>query len=223
MNIVENLIKAEKIASLLFDEITKNDFLIAGKTEQQLSDELCEIAHSKYGIEKHWHKRLVRSGANTLFPYYAELPNLTIEKDDIIFFDFGPLIDKWEADFGRSFVLGNDPLKHKLKQDIEEAWYRTKDWFDGQTSVSGAELYQYAFNLAKEYNWEFGGEIAGHLIGEFPHEKVEKGNYNLYIHPENHNDMRLLDKNEKQRHWILEIHFIDREKQIGGFFEQLLC
>jgi hypothetical protein len=24
------------------------------------------------------------------------------------------------------------------------------------------------------------------------------------------------------RHWILEIHFVDRERQIGGFFEELL-
>jgi hypothetical protein len=24
------------------------------------------------------------------------------------------------------------------------------------------------------------------------------------------------------RHWILEIHFVDRARQIGGFFEELL-
>jgi Xaa-Pro dipeptidase len=24
------------------------------------------------------------------------------------------------------------------------------------------------------------------------------------------------------RHWILEIHFVDRDLQIGGFFEELL-
>jgi len=30
------------------------------------------------------------------------------------------------------------------------------------------------------------------------------------------------DKNGGLRHWILEIHFIDQKKKIGGFFEQLL-
>ena len=30
------------------------------------------------------------------------------------------------------------------------------------------------------------------------------------------------DKKGKIRNWILEIHFVDRKKQIGGFFEQLL-
>jgi hypothetical protein len=31
-----------------------------------------------------------------------------------------------------------------------------------------------------------------------------------------------LDANGNKRDWILKIHFIDAEKQIGGFFEQLL-
>jgi len=42
------------------------------------------------------------------------------------------------------------------------------------------------------------------------------------VHPENHNDMFLPDARGNKREWILEIHFVDREKKIGGFFEQLL-
>jgi len=34
--------------------------------------------------------------------------------------------------------------------------------------------------------------------------------------------MFLPDKNGVKREWILEIHFIDADKKIGGFFEQLL-
>jgi hypothetical protein len=30
------------------------------------------------------------------------------------------------------------------------------------------------------------------------------------------------DASGNKRHWILELHFVDREKQIGSFFEQLL-
>jgi len=33
--------------------------------------------------------------------------------------------------------------------------------------------------------------------------------------------MRSPDKNGRPRHWILEIHFVDREHQIGGFHEEL--
>ncbi len=31
--------------------------------------------------------------------------------------------------------------------------------------------------------------------------------------------MRSLDEEGQKRHWILEIHFVDRERQIGGFYE----
>ena len=31
------------------------------------------------------------------------------------------------------------------------------------------------------------------------------------------------DTKGKVRNWILEIHFVNRKKQIGGFFEQLLA
>ena len=75
---------------------------------------------------------------------------------------------------------------------------------------------------AKKYGWDFGGEIAGHLIGHFPHEKLDKEDKTNYVHPNNNVNMFDLDKNGNERDWILEIHFIDKEKEIGGFFEQLL-
>jgi hypothetical protein len=34
--------------------------------------------------------------------------------------------------------------------------------------------------------------------------------------------MRSTDESGRIRHWILEIHFVDRERRIGGLFEELL-
>jgi len=34
--------------------------------------------------------------------------------------------------------------------------------------------------------------------------------------------MRGVDEFGQMRHWILEIHFVDRAKEIGGFYEELL-
>lgn len=34
--------------------------------------------------------------------------------------------------------------------------------------------------------------------------------------------MRAPDQNGHPRDWILEIHFVDRKLEIGGFMEQLL-
>ncbi len=79
------------------------------------------------------------------------------------------------------------------------------------------------FEKANEYGWTFGGEIARHIVGEFPHEQpLDPKSLELDIHPANDNDMFLLDANGDKRHWILELQFIDKEKKIGGYFEQLL-
>ncbi len=44
----------------------------------------------------------------------------------------------------------------------------------------------------------------------------------LYVHPKNHSQMRMLGASGRKRHWILEIHFVDRAREIGGFYEELL-
>ncbi|MFK7951439.1 MAG: M24 family metallopeptidase [Ekhidna sp.] len=216
------LVEAEKVAVELFELAQSSGLIKAGKTEKELNVELFELAKEHFNIEKHWHKRIVRSGVNTLLPYRDNPSNLTIREDDILFFDFGPILEDWEADLGRTYVIGNDPVKIKLKEDIESAWHETKEWFHQQKDITGATLFQYAVEKAKEYGWEFGGPIAGHIIGEFPHEELDPEMYDLYVHPENHKSMMTPDENGNQRDWILEIHFVDREKEIGGFFEQLL-
>lgn len=214
--------EAEQKAAELFSAAEERNLIVAGKSERELNEEIFALANELFGIEKYWHKRIIRCGPNTLKPYDENPPDLVIQENDILFFDFGPIFEDWEADLGRTYVIGNDPVKHKLKNDIEHGWHTAKEWFGRQTSLTGAEYFNYVTELAKSYGWEYGGEIAGHLIGHFPHEKLEKGNYRLYVHPENHTDMFLPDANGNKRHWILEIHFVDREKQIGGFFEQLL-
>ncbi len=221
-SIKSNLIKAEKIAIQLFDEIESRNLISAGKDEKTLNKEIFVLAKELFGIEKHWHKRIIRAGENTLHPYKENPPNKVIQDNDILFFDFGPIIENWEADLGRTYVIGNDPTKLKLKTDIEKAWQETKTWFDKQTKLKASELFTFAKNKAIDYGWEFGGDIAGHLIGEFPHEQLEPKNHPLYIHPENHNDMFELDKNGNRRNWILELHFIDKSNKIGSFYEQLL-
>ncbi len=70
--------------------------------------------------------------------------------------------------------------------------------------------------------WEYGGTIAGHLVGEFPHEKIAGDETGSYIAPGSREPMRRLDRTGRRCHWILEIHLVDRGRQIGGFHEELL-
>ena len=220
---VKSLIEAEKKAELLFKEIEKQEILVPGNSEEKINSLIFNLAFDMFGIKKYWHKRIVRCGENTLYPYNENPKNLTLKKDDILFLDFGPIFEEWEADFGRTYVVGNDPLKIKLSKDIEDAWHKGKAFYDSQKEITGAQLYYYCQNLANDYGWSFGGEIAGHIIGQYPHEKLEKENKSNYIHPQNHSNMNELNAKGEKKNWILEIHFVDRNKKIGGFFEQLMA
>jgi Xaa-Pro aminopeptidase len=214
---------AEQMAKELFRTIQERGLIIAGKSEKQLSNEIVEIAKNEFGVENHWGKKIVRTGINTLQPYVAEPQDLIIQDNDILFFDFHPVFEGWEADLGRTYVLGNDPLKLKIKKDVETAWHEGNTWYFEQDKLTGATFFDYVIDLAKRYGYEFGNAIAGHIIGKYPHEQPDDPNdLCLDVHPNNHTDILQLDKDGNKRHWMFELHFIDRENNIGAFFEQLL-
>jgi Xaa-Pro aminopeptidase len=219
---LENLISAEKKAAQLFEEIQLSGLIVPGKTEKILNKEIYDLAKRLFGVKKHWHKRIVRAGKNTLFPYRENPVDLTLKEDDILFFDFGPVFEEWEADFGRTYVIGNDQRKLKLKSDVELAWQECRNWYFKKPSMTGAELYNYCVALASQMGWSFGGSIAGHIIGKFPHEKLKLGQKENYVHPKNLTEMTAPGKTGETRTWILEIHFVDASEEIGGFYEQLL-
>ena len=219
----QKLILAEQKAKELFDAVEQRGLIVSGKSEKQLSDEIVKIAKEDFGTEIHWGKKIVRTGINTLQPYVSDPPNLIIQEGDILFFDFHPVFQGWEADLGRTYVLGNDALKQKIKKDVEDAWHEGNTWYSKQTKLTGTEFFNYADGLAKRFGYEFGNAIAGHIIGKFPHEQPDDPNdLCLDVHPDNHKDILQRDKHGNKRHWILELHFVDRKNNIGAFFEQLL-
>jgi Xaa-Pro aminopeptidase len=219
----QNLRVAEQKAKELFNAVEQRGLIVAGKSEAKLSAEIVQIAKDDFGVEQHWGKKIVRTGINTLQPYVADPVDLIIQEGDILFFDFHPVFEGWEVDLGRTYVLGNDPLKLKIKEDIEAAWHEANAWYFKQRKLTGAEYFKYITDLTKSYGYEFGNAIAGHILGRFPHEQPDDPNdVCLDVHPDNHTDILQLDKFGNKRHWMLELHFVDRKNSIGAFFEQLL-
>lgn len=219
----QNLVIAEQKAKDVFREIEARGLIIPGKTERQLAEEIVQIARDEFGAENHWGKKIVRTGINTLQPYVADPPDLVIQDGDILFFDFHPVFSGWEADMGRTYVLGNDPLKLKIRAAVEAAWYEGNAWYFAQEKLTGAAFFAYATELARKYGYEFGNAISGHIIGPFPHEQPDDPNdLCLDVHPDNHEDILQPDKHGQPRHWMLELHFADPKNNIGAFFEQLL-
>jgi Xaa-Pro aminopeptidase len=217
----DRLLEAQNRAEILFTAIAE-DLIRPGVSELALNGEIYALAARLHGVNTHWHKRVVRAGPNTLLPYAENPPDRMIEADDILFVDLGPVFENWEADFGRTYVLGDDPAKHKLRDDLAPIFKAAKAHFEANAGITGGELYERACDLAEQAGWSFGGIMAGHLVGEFPHERIAHDKKTFYITRGNDQPLRSHDAEGRQRHWILEIHLVDRVRQIGGFYEQLL-
>ncbi len=216
------LLAAQLKAEALFAEIVNRGLVSAGKLESELTAEIHALAQSRFGVRRHWHKRIARAGPNTLLTYHDPSIDRRITADDIVYLDFGPVFAAWEADFGRTYVVGSDPDKHRLVRDLADAFARGKNHYQQSPNLTAGQLYDYAAGLAAEYGWEFGALTAGHLIGRFPHERRPRDPDALRIRHGNAISLREPDENGRPRHWILEIHFVDRRREIGGFFEELL-
>lgn len=219
---VERLLDAQDKAAQLFDEIERRKMIRAGVCEQELSDEIRDLAADMFGVTRHWHRRIVRAGENTLQPFRERPPDRVIDGDDVVFLDLGPVFEEWEADFGRTFVLTDDPDKVALRDALPRVWRAGRDYFDTRPDITGAELFDNVVELARAEGFEWGSPIAGHLLGEFPHKKIAGTGVEWCIMPGSNKPMRRLDPSGRICHWILEIHLIDPAHRFGGFYEELL-
>ena len=178
----ERLLDAQANAIALFDEVAARGLVAAGQGEQAVSDQVRDLANEMFGKTRHWHKRIVRSGPHTLFPYRENPPDRIIEADDIAFADFGPIFEEFEADLGRTYVLGDDPVKHRLRGRPAghlrrgPALLRRPPRHHRRGSCTPRSP-----GWPREAGWSFGGRHAGHLVGEFPHEKIDGADIESYI------------------------------------------
>lgn len=216
------LVAAEKKAEALLEAIEAAELVAAGRSEREVEDDIGALALARFGIERHWHRRIVRAGANTLTTASDYPPLRTISSDDTVYVDLGPVFAEWEADIGRTYALGRDPAKNKLVDDLPRVFARVQRHYESNPTITGAELYAFAQRAADEAGWLFGGVIAGHIVGEFAHATLPGDKDLNRIGPRNPTPLRSRDPLGREKHWILEIHLVDRARTFGGFYERLL-
>src|ERR1700761_6887408 len=144
---------AQTKAERLFHEVEARGLIRPGVSESRVNEDIYALAKEMYGITTYWHKRIVRAGRNTLLPYAENPPDLAIGEDDILFLDLGPVFEEWEADFGRTFVLGSDPVKLKLKNDVGLAFAAGKQYFEENPAITSRELFLHVQALATQFGW----------------------------------------------------------------------
>jgi Xaa-Pro aminopeptidase len=206
----------------LFDAIEREGLIRAGVSEREVENAIGELAAREFGVEKHWHRRIVRAGPNSVTIAGDNPPVRTIAADDIVYVDLGPVFEAWEADIGKSYVLGEDALKHKLAADLPRLFETVQAHYRKDLGITGAALYAFAQDVAARAGWRFGGKIAGHIVSEFAHALIPGNKALNRISPFNPKPMRDPDGNGRERHWILEIHLVEPDGKFGGFYERLL-
>jgi Xaa-Pro aminopeptidase len=214
---------AETQAMALFDAIEARKLIAAGRSEREVEHDILALAEAEFGVRTHWHKRIVRAGPNTVSIFNENPPVRMIESDDVVFLDLGPVFEEWEADVGRTYVLGDDPQKHKLAADLEIVFDALCRHFHERPDITGAGLYAEALRQAAKAGWWFGGKIAGHLVGEFPHARIPGDKEHYRVSSGNPTRMRDPDAAGQRKHWIIEVHLVDLERRYGGFYERLLA
>jgi len=189
-SIAQSLLDAQNKAAALFAAVLSANLIQPGKLESELSVDIHALAKSEFGLRRHWHKRVVRAGPNTLLTYHDPSEDRRITADDIVYLDFGPVFEEWEADFGRTYAVGADPLKHKLVEDLGIAFKSGKELFQSTPDLTAGQLYDHVAGLAAPAGWEFGAPTAGHLIGQFPHERAPGDSRRFSIRRGNRQSLR---------------------------------
>jgi Xaa-Pro dipeptidase len=164
----QELWNAQQRAKSLFAQVIESGMVRPGILESELSESIHTLAKDRYGVKRHWHRRIVRSGPNTCRLYQERAPDRRLLDDDILFLDFGPVFSGWEADLGRTYVLGTDAEKLRLADDVLRAFARGKAFYEANPDCTAGLLYDFVVGMADEYGWRFGSATAGHPVDAFP-------------------------------------------------------
>src|ERR1700753_1786864 len=99
----QSLLAAEARGMALFDAIEAAGIVAPGRRETEIDADIFALAARDFGVTTHWHKRVVRAVQNRVAPSHEHPPVRTIEPEDTVYLDLGPVFEEWEADIGRSY------------------------------------------------------------------------------------------------------------------------
>ena len=77
-DVARSLKETQDTAAALFAAAVSGGLIAAGKLESEVTRDIHALARRDFGLRRHWHKRIVRSGVNTLCISSADPPVLEI-------------------------------------------------------------------------------------------------------------------------------------------------
>lgn len=201
------IFKVSLLAQQILDAIA--DFIQPGMSESKAT-EAAHLIFKDHGIEKLWHRPLIRFNQNTLCNFKDRpTTDYILQEEDIAFIDIGIVKDGIEGDVGKTIVFGNNQAFSHL-QKTSEILFQDAISYWRNSNPTGIKLYDFISAEAKKHGVLFNLSPAGHLIGAFPHTHVWTKGANTF--PE-----KLAAYG-----WILEIQIRSLTQPYGAFYEGLL-
>lgn len=162
------------------------------------------------GSNKMFHKPYIRFGSNTTKTFGADSdPGVILGADDIFFIDVGPVWGEYEGDAGDTFLTGSNPEYKRAAEDARNLFAAVLEkWKADQ--ATGAQLYAFAEQRAKELGWTLNLDLGGHRLGD----------YSSAAHYEG--PLSEITFTPAPNLWMVEIHLRHPEQPFGSFYEDLL-
>lgn len=180
-----------------------------GMTERR-AHEVAEDILQRMGMERIWHKTIIRFGEGTLETFHEPVgADRVLGDDDIFFVDLGVVWDGHEGDAGDTFVTGADVGMAACAQAARTLWDEVAARWR-QDGLTGQALYDFAERRAREAGWTLKHEVKGHRVSDFPHAIYRAG------------DLGDFDATPASGLWVLEIHLEHPTRPFGAFYEDLL-
>jgi methionine aminopeptidase len=195
---------------LTFEAVRKiAEAITPGMTEGRGGEVAQEILEAM-GMERLWHRNVIRFGPGTLETFYGEFtPDYVLKADDIFYVDLGVVWDGHEGDAGDTFVVGSDPEMAACVQAARDLWHEVAGHWRNE-GLTGAALYAFAKARAEAMGWRLNWEVKGHRVSDFPHAIYKAGALGDF------------DALPTTGLWILEIQIAHPTRPIGAFYEDLL-
>jgi len=210
-----SLPKMVRARDLTFEAVRRIAAAVRPGMTEGRAGEVAQETLEALGMERLWHKNVVRFGAGTVETFHGDFqPHYALQANDIFFVDLGAVFDGHEGDAGDTFVVGDDAEMAACAEAARMLWHEVAaQWRDGGVSgggVSGEALYRFALTRAEAMGWTLNWDVKGHRVSDFPHAIYKAG------------ALGDLESCPATGLWILEIQIRHPTRPFGAFYEDLL-
>ncbi|MEU8775590.1 M24 family metallopeptidase [Streptomyces sp. NPDC048606] len=216
------LVEGQRMGQAVLAAAVRGRLIVPGRTECEVDDRLRDLAREVLGTTAGRPGRLVRSGPHTVLPYGQTPPDRVIRGDDVVVVDLGPLLAGHETDFARTVVLGDDPDRRRIVEDLAKVGAAAGELFRSEERITGRQLHGEIRAWAAKGGWSLGSWQAGRLCGQPPAAGGSDPRPDSFIGPDNDRPLRRTTDGGWRARWILEIRLVDDYGGFGGVFKQLL-